>query len=98
MPSVMQVSSPIAFTPSTMATTLSMSRSLGLRHAAPMQKRCEPAALASAAAARTAFTSISFSAFTSLSADADCEQYPQSSGQPPVLIDNRVQSCTSSAA
>ena len=33
----MQVSMPSARTPSTMATTASMSRSLGLRHAAPMQ-------------------------------------------------------------
>ena len=37
MPSVMQVSMPSAFTPSTMATTVSMSRSFGLRQAAPMQ-------------------------------------------------------------
>jgi len=88
----------MAFTPSTMATTLSMSRSFGLRQAAPMQKRCDPAALASAAAASTACTSISFSAFTSLSAEALCEQYPQSSGQPPVLIEHKVHSCTSSAA
>jgi hypothetical protein len=39
MPSVAQVSSPSAFTPSTMAQTFSTSRSLGERQAAPMQKR-----------------------------------------------------------
>ena len=43
----MQVSSPIAFTPATISQTAAMSRSLGSRHAAPMQKRCEPCALAS---------------------------------------------------
>src|SRR5260370_220679 len=42
MPSVAQVSSPSALTPSTMAQTESRSRSFGLRHAAPMQKRLAP--------------------------------------------------------
>ena len=70
----MQVSSPSARTPSIIATTRGMSRSFGERHAAPMQNRCEPAAFASAAAARTASTSISFSAFSPVSANADCEQ------------------------
>ena len=62
---------PIARTPATMAAMAGMSRSLGLRQAAPMQKRCDPAALASRAEASTASTSISFSAFTSVSAWAD---------------------------
>jgi hypothetical protein len=74
MPSVMHVSSPIARTPSTIATTFGMSRGFGLRHAAPMQKRCDPAALACAAPARTASTSISFSALRPESDEADCEQ------------------------
>ena len=67
----MHVSSPIAFTPATIAHTAAMSRSLGERHAAPMQKRCDPAALASAAAPSTASTSINFSAFRPDFADAD---------------------------
>ena len=36
---------PIARTPSTISTIAGMSRSLGLRHAAPMQKRCDPVIL-----------------------------------------------------
>ena len=70
----MQVSIPISRTPAIIWTSAGMSRSLGLRHAAPMQNRCEPAARASAALASTASTSISFSALTLLCALADCEQ------------------------
>src|SRR5678815_2161764 len=95
MPSVMQVSSPIARTPCTISTIAGMSRSLGLRHAAPMQNRWLPASLACAAACSTACTSISLVASTPLSAETDCEQYPQSSGHPPVLIDSSVHNCTS---
>ena len=64
----------MARTPSTIATTASMSRSLGLRHAAPMQKRWLPASLAWRAACNTWATSISLVAATPLSALADCEQ------------------------
>ena len=62
MPSVAQVSSPSAFTPEIMAATFGRSRSFTSRQAAPMQKRCAPPALASAAAAITASASISFEA------------------------------------
>src|SRR3569833_2999545 len=64
MPNVMQVSSPIALTPTTIVQSASMSRSFGSRQAAPMQHRPDPAAFASAAAARTASTSINFSALS----------------------------------
>ena len=74
MPSVAQVSRPSALTPSTMAQTLSRSRSLGSRQAAPMQKREAPAALAARASASTASTFISFSALTPVSYLADCGQ------------------------
>ena len=57
MPSVAQVSSPNALTSLTIASTGSRSRSFGPRHAAPMQKRDAPAALALRAAATTAATS-----------------------------------------
>jgi hypothetical protein len=60
----MQVSRPSAFTPSTMAATLSMSRSFGSRQAAPMQKRLAPASFAARALASTRSKSISLSAFT----------------------------------
>ena len=62
MPRVMQVSIPISRTPSTMATSVSMSRSLGDRQAAPMQNRVEPSALALRAADSTRSTSISLEA------------------------------------
>ena len=39
------------FNDGTISTIAGMSRSLGLRHAAPMQNRCDPAARASAASA-----------------------------------------------
>jgi hypothetical protein len=74
MPSVMQVSMPIWRTPLIISMIAGMSRSLGLRQAAPMQKRCDPASLACAADCSTACTSISLVAFTPLSAEADCEQ------------------------
>jgi hypothetical protein len=74
MPSVMQVSRPMARTPFTISTIAGMSRSLGLRQAAPMQNRCEPASLACAARCSTACTSISLVASTPLSAFTDCEQ------------------------
>jgi len=96
MPSVMQVSSPMARTPFTISTIAGMSRSLGLRHAAPMQKRWLPASFACAAVCSTARTSISLVASTPLSAFTDCEQYPQSSGQPPVLMLSSVHSWTCS--
>ena len=67
MPSVAQVSSPSAFTPSTIAQTFSRSRSLGERQAAPMQKRLAPAAFAARASASTASRLISFSASTPVS-------------------------------
>ncbi|KAG0740715.1 hypothetical protein G6F24_016925 [Rhizopus arrhizus] len=64
MPSVAQVSRPNAFTPAIIAATFGMSRSFGERHAAPMQKRDAPAALAWRALASPASVSISFCAFT----------------------------------
>ena len=57
-----------------MAQTFSTSRSLGERHAAPMQKRLAPAALAARASASTASSSISFSALTPVSYLALCGQ------------------------
>ena len=48
-----------------------MSLSLGLRQAAPMQKRLAPAALALAASASTASTAISLVAFRPVSCLAD---------------------------
>src|SRR5262249_10745677 len=98
MPSVTHVSIPSAFTPSTIAQTLARSRSLGDRQAAPIQKREAPAALATRASASTASRSISFSAFTPVSNFVDCGQYAQSSGQPPVFIDNKVEICTSAGS
>jgi hypothetical protein len=64
MPRVAQVSSPSAFTSRIMAATLGISRSLGERHAAPMQKREAPAALACVAFSNTASVLISFCAST----------------------------------
>ncbi len=74
MPSVMQVSRPSAFTSRTIVVTRSMSRALGERQAAPMQKRLAPCALAARAASSTSSTGISFSAFRPVSKCADCEQ------------------------
>ena len=65
---------PIWRTPSTISTIAGMSRSLGLRQAAPMQKRFDPESFACAAACSTARTSISLVAFNPLSALLDCEQ------------------------
>ena len=64
MPRVAQVSRPIAFTSRIMAATLGMSRSLGERQAAPMQKREAPAALACRAFSSTASVLISLVAST----------------------------------
>jgi hypothetical protein len=62
---------PIWRTPFTISMMAGMSRSLGLRHAAPMQKRPEPLSLACAAAWSTARTSISLVAFSPVSCAAD---------------------------
>ena len=43
VPSVIQDSSPSALTPFTICSRYGISRSLGFFHAAPMQKRVEPA-------------------------------------------------------
>jgi hypothetical protein len=73
MPSVMQFRAH-RLDPAHLLQSASMSRSLGSRQAAPMQKRPEPDALASAAAASTASASINFSALRPDLAKADCEQ------------------------
>jgi hypothetical protein len=73
MPSVMQVSMPIARTPFTISTIAGMSRSLGLRQAAPMQKRFDPASRLRGLLQHRC-TSISLVASTPLSAFTDCEQ------------------------
>ena len=65
---------PICRTPRTISTMAGISLSLGLRHAAPMQKRCDPLSFACAAICNTARESISLVAFTPESADFDCEQ------------------------
>ncbi len=57
----------MAFTSRIMAATLGMSRSLGERQAAPMQKREAPAALAWRALATTSSVSMSFCALTPVS-------------------------------
>ena len=67
MPSVTQVSSPSALTPSTMSQTASRSWSFGERQAAPMQKRLAPWASAARASASTASTAISLDAPTPVS-------------------------------
>ncbi len=59
-----------------------------------MQNRVAPAARAWRAASSTSPVSISRSALTPVSYRADCGQYAQSSGQPPVLMESRLQSCT----
>ena len=74
MPSVAQVSSPSALTPSTISQTFSTSRSFGERQAAPMQNRLAPAAFAARASASTVSSAISFSAFTPVSYLALCGQ------------------------
>jgi hypothetical protein len=66
MPSVMQVSMPMPRTDFTISTIAGMSRSLGLRQAAPMQKRFDPASAACAAFCSTCCTSISLVASTPL--------------------------------
>ena len=71
MPSVTQVSLPMALSPAIMAETLGRSRSFTSRQAAPMQKRCAPPALALAASASTRWTSISLEAGTPVSKLAD---------------------------
>ena len=56
-----------AFTERTISSTLSMSRSFGLRHAAPMQKRVAPLSLACLAASSTVSMSRIFLASTPVS-------------------------------
>jgi hypothetical protein len=86
---------PSDLTPFTMSSTASnCGPSFTSRHAAPMQKRVAPASRACFAEASTSSTCISFSALTPVSYLAACGQYAQSSEQPPVLIDNRLHSCT----
>ena len=60
-----------------------------------MQKRVEPAAFASRACARISSSSISGSRLNPVGLCSDCAQYLQSSGQAPVRIESRLQSCTS---
>jgi hypothetical protein len=67
MPSVMQVSMPRPFTAATVSHSSSMSRSLGERQAAPMQKRVAPPSLARRASATIASAAISLVAFTPVS-------------------------------
>ena len=74
MPSVAQVSSPRALTLAIMSAIFSRSRPLGLRQAAPMQKRVAPAALAAWAACSTSFSGSSLLAFTSVSKLCDWGQ------------------------
>jgi hypothetical protein len=64
MPSVMQVCSPSALTSRTISVTRSMSLGLGLRHAAPMQKRVAPCFFAACAASTTSASGISLPAAT----------------------------------
>ena len=61
MPTVAQVSSPSARTSSTMRLICSSCFGLGLRYAAPMQKRVAPLAFAACAASTTADSSSSSS-------------------------------------
>ena len=74
MPSVTQVSSPSARTPSTISQTASRSWSLGERQAAPMQKRLAPWASAARASVSTASTAINLDAPTEVSYRALCGQ------------------------
>ena len=67
MPNVTQVSMPIALTSFTISITGPRSLSLGLRHAAPMQKRLEPFSFAIFAAAITSFNGIKGSFSNSVS-------------------------------
>ncbi|VWX54133.1 exported hypothetical protein [Novosphingobium sp. 9U] len=69
-----QVSMPIERTPFTISMMAGMSRSLGLRQAAPMQKRVEPWSRACAARCSTCCTSSSLVALTPEFAETDCEQ------------------------
>jgi len=71
---VAQASRPVALTVRTSSATASMSRSLGARQAAPMQKRLAPASLAAKAALRTVSTPINLLACTPVSKCTDCGQ------------------------
>ena len=93
----MHDSMPNALTPLIISSTIGISRALGLRQAAPIQKRVEPIALAFSAASKTFSTSSKRSFSKSVLLRALCEQYLQSSGQAPVLIDSNVLTCTSFA-
>jgi hypothetical protein len=65
------------------------------RHAAPMQKRVLPASLARCAAATISSRFIIGVGLSPVLWRVDCEQYEQSSVQPPVLIESSVHCCTS---
>eukprot|EP00967_Tisochrysis_lutea_P127546 scaffold217059_cov33-Tisochrysis_lutea.AAC.1 len=97
IPSVQQTSRPMPLTSSTILRILPKAPFLlpSSRHAVPMQKRVEPAAFARRAASLTASTLMSGSGFTNVLYRVDCAQYLQSSLQPPVLMERRVQRCTS---
>ena len=86
MPSVAHVSKPSALTAAIASDTCSMSESFGVRHAAPMQKRSAPFALASFAEATIWSSGIKRSVFKPVLYRALCGQYLQSSGQAPVLM------------
>ena len=84
----------MAFTSEIILSTGSKSFCLGLRHAAPIQNRLAPLSLAARAAANTSSMGINGSFSTSVWYRAACGQYPQSSEQPPVLIESKVLTCT----
>ena len=94
MPSVAQLSRPSERTSRIIADITSMSRFLGERQAAPMQKRVAPASRAALARAATSATAISVSRSRPVSWRMLCGQYAQSSGQAPVFTDNSVLICT----
>lgn len=95
-PSVQHTSMSMALTSRTMVSTCLNAFFLPTsRQAEPMQKRVLPAALARLAISITSSTFLVGSGFTNVLWCADCEQYLQSSVQPPVLMDSSVHCCTS---
>jgi hypothetical protein len=90
MPSVAQVSMPSSRTALIIVGDLRQLLRLRAAYAAPMQKRVAPFARAMRALATTSSTSSSGSDFRPVSKRMLCEQYAQSSGQAPVLIDSSV--------
>ena len=90
MPRVRQVSSSNSLTALTISFIFDILLSLRFLHAAPMQNLDAPDFFASFACAITSSTVKSFSISTSVLYFMLCEQYLQSSGQPPVLIDMSV--------